>query len=68
MDCKVTECLHNTDCKCINNNNTLNTPSKGMECLGFDYDCVVCQEIDFRHYECSDCCLSEDEYYEEEDC
>jgi hypothetical protein len=66
MDCKVTECLHCVNRKCISNN-SLNTPTKGTECIGFDYDCALCQENGFRYYECSDCCLSEDEYYGEED-
>ena len=69
MDCKVGECIHNSNftCRC---NNKLNDPSKGFDCSGFDFDCSVCQEIGFQHYGCADCCLSEDEYYgdEEEDC
>lgn len=66
MNCKVCECMYNIDFNCMNNTSS-NDPNKGIECLGFDYDCMECQEIGFRHYECVDCCLSEDEYYGEED-
>lgn len=66
MDCKETECMYNKRSKCTSDS-TLNEPNKGKDCLGFDYDCIDCQEIGFRHYDCSDCCLSEEEYYGEED-
>lgn len=57
-DCaKCDACMHRVGCK---------DKSDATNCLNFEYDCEQCKENGFKHYDCADCCLSEDEYFADE--
>lgn len=60
--CFVCECIYNQKMECTNTGDLCDS-SKGLECVGLEYDCILCQETGFQHFECSDCCLDEDDYY-----
>lgn len=47
-------------------NARLSKPELGEECPNFDYDCDICRDQGFRHYDCPGCDLTEEDYYGEE--
>ena len=62
MNCSNKLCInrkHNDVCSASNNSNS----QLGEDCPNSDYDCEICQDIGFRHFGCSDCDLTEKEYY-----
>lgn len=65
MECKV--CMYDRQGKCSYGGDRSN-PDNPEECPNFDYSCGICCEIGFKHFDCVDCDLSEEEYWGEDWC
>lgn len=67
MKCNTKICIyHKCDNICGYMGNDNSKSQLGEDCPNFDYDCTECQDRGFKYYECPDCDLTEDEYYEDE--
>ena len=64
MKCEL--CLYDRKGKCAYTANDKSNPDNAEECPNFDYNCDICKDEGFKHYDCPGCDLTEEEYYGEE--